>query len=247
MQARHYSRAPIVEAVIDLRVSLPADISMAKIATIHREIESEYPSIEPLFTSAFTLQPGPEIKVDASNKQVGFQFANEKKQFVMQATEEGFSFSHLAPYSNWDTFYGEARKLWMVYLSVCRPLNVRRAAVRFINRLELPGPDIDFKDYLSTYPEIAPGLPQGVSSFAMQLQIPQTEPQCMLIINELFAPPMDANETTLPVILDLDLYREQSWQSADDDDIWAFLSQLRDVKNRVFNESITDRTKGLID
>ena len=60
---------------------------------------------------------------------------------------------------------------------------------------------------------------------------------------EAFAPPFGPE--LVSVILDFDLFREQIWQS-DDEEIWRFLEELRHRKNQVFNASITEKTKELI-
>ena len=45
-------------------------------------------------------------------------------------------------------------------------------ALRYINRINIPLPFTDFKQYLRTTPEIARELPQGLSTFLMRLVIP---------------------------------------------------------------------------
>ena len=77
----------------------------------------------------------------------------------------------------------------------------------------------------------------------MQLQIRQEDLDCMLIINETLAPPAAPNFFT--IILDIDLFRQQVWQSGDKD-IWDFLEKLRHRKNEVFKASITEKTEELI-
>ena len=131
-----------------------------------------------------------------------------------------------------------------IYRNICKPLDVRRTAMRYVNRLDLPGPLLDFKDYLRTIPEIAPDLSQGLSAFFMQLQIPQQDLNCMLIINEGLLPSLSPE--IVSVLLDFDLFREQVWQS-DDEDIWEFLEKLRYRRNLAFEASITDNTRRLID
>ena len=66
---------------------------------------------------------------------------------------------------------------------------------------------------------------------------------CMLVINETLALPPSPG--FISVIFDIDLFRQQAWQS-DDEDIWHFLTQLRERKNQVFRESITEKTEELI-
>ncbi len=242
--ARHYSRAPITEAIIDLRVTLPDGFSVDDLANIHSHITDRFPTREPIHTASLMFQSGPSIKIDANQEHHGFLFRSEDGLRILQAKLSGFTFNRLAPYNTWEEFSASARQLWEVYKDVCKPSSVTRAAVRFINRLNLPGPTLDFKEYLRTVPEVAPDLPQGLSSFFMQLQIPQDDLNCMLIINEAFTPP--TSPELVSVILDFDLFREHVWQS-DDEAIWRFLEELRQRKNLAFEASITDKTRRLID
>jgi len=49
MQERnHYSRAPITEAVIDLRVELPSEATLAEFSNVYTCIEADYPNCENL-------------------------------------------------------------------------------------------------------------------------------------------------------------------------------------------------------
>lgn len=136
--------------------------------------------------------------------------------------------------------------IYGIYKDACKPIHVTRVSTRFINQLNLPIKEpINLQDYLNTVPEVSPDLPKKVlSSFFMQLQIPQEDLNCMLVINEALAPPTSPELIT--VILDFDLFREQIWPS-DTQDIWQFLGELRHRKNQAFEASITDKTRRLID
>ena len=241
--SRHYSKAPITEAIIDLRVTLPEGFSTEQLAAIQTHIRNRFPEKEPIHVGSLLFEAGPSIKIEAARQQNGFLFRSGDGRRVFQATLSGFTFNRLAPYTSWEEFSSEARNLWDIYKEVCRPSSVNRAAVRYINRLDLPGPLLDFKDYLRTIPEVSPDLPQGLSTFFMQLQIPQEDLNCMLIINEAFTPP--TSPELVSVLLDIDLFREQVWQT-DDEEIWNFLEQLRHRKNDVFHACITDKTRELI-
>jgi uncharacterized protein (TIGR04255 family) len=245
---RHYSKAPITEAVIDLRVTLPEGFSLNKLAEIHPHISNYFPTVEPFYkgVGSFTYEPGSSFKADTSEQQVGFWFRSEDNLRTFQATMEGFSFNRLAPYESWEEFNSDAKSMWEIYKEICEPIHVTRAAIRYINQINIPANElIELKDYLSTVPEVSSSLPQkALQTFFMQLQIPQQDLDCMLLINEAIALP--TNPEIVTVILDLDLFRHQIWES-NDEDIWRFLEKLRNRKNEVFEASITDRTRELID
>lgn len=243
-QTRHYSHAPITEAIIDLRVTLPEKISVDDLAAIHPLIIDRFPTKESIHTGTLLVESGPSIKIDASREQHGFLFRSKDGLRIFQAKLSGFTFNRLAPYDSWEELRNDARTMWEIYKDVCKPSSVTRVAVRYINRLDLPGPLVDFKQYLRTVPEVSNDLPQGLASYFMQLQIPQEDLDCMLIINEAFTPPTSPERVS--VILDLDAFRERIWQT-DDEGIWRFLEELRHRKNLAFEASITDSTRRLID
>jgi uncharacterized protein (TIGR04255 family) len=245
---RRYNKPPITEAVIDLRVNLPEGFTVDKLNAIHSSLSENFPTIEPFYkgVGAISYQPGEAFKVDTSEQQIGYWFRSEDNLQTFQASLEGFSFNRLAPYESWEEFSSNAKKLWKIYKEICSPTHVTRLAVRYINQINIPVHELtELKDYLKTVPEVSPELPQNaLQTFFMQLHIPQSDLDCMLIINEAIAPPV--NPEFVSVILDLDLFRQQMWNS-DDEEIWRFLEKLRDRKNEVFEASITDKTRELID
>jgi uncharacterized protein (TIGR04255 family) len=243
----HYSKAPITEAIIDLRTIIPETFPVERFAEIHASIQQDFPIILPYYKGrgAFHYEPGLSFKVETSEHQSGFWFKSENSLQTLQATLEGFTFNRLAPYTSWEEFSATAKHLWTLYQELCQPLSVTRAAIRYINQIHIPAKGlVELEDYLCTLPEISAQLPQGaLQSFFMQLQIPQPDLEATLIINETIAPP--TNPELVTIILDLDLFREHAWESHDKN-IWQFLEKLRLRKNEVFEASITDKVRGLI-
>ena len=244
---RRYEKAPIKEAIIDLRVTLPEGFPVNQIEDIHPSIKDDFPTIEPFYkgVGAFFYQPGSSFQVDTSERQIGFWFRSQDNLRTCQATLEGFSFNQQAPYESWERFSSEAKNLWQIYTKICKPIQVVRVAVRYINQINIPANEIvELKDYLTTVPEVSSKLSQKtLQSFFMQLQIPQRDLDCMLTVNEAIAPLTDPEVVT--VILDLDLFCHQVWENSDED-IWILLEKLRDRNNEVFEASITDKTRELI-
>lgn len=245
---RLYKKAPIKEAVIDLRASLPKEISLDKLSNIGPIVSDNFPKIEPFYRGigALHYQPGESFQVDTTEQQVGFWFRSEDNLQTFQATLEGFAFNRLAPYVSWEVFRGDAKRLWEVYKEVCKPTEVTRVALRYINQINIPVDQlIELKDYLRTVPEVSPNMAQSaLQTYFMQLQIPQSDLDCMLIINEAIAQPTNPDFVT--IIFDLDLFRHVVLDS-NSEEIWQFLDKLRDRKNEVFEASITDKTRELID
>jgi uncharacterized protein (TIGR04255 family) len=253
LERTHYSRAPITEAIIDLRIVPAQGFSVESLVPIREAVADRYPIQEEeqlqyqqmSFVGTDLLQTGGGHQIN------GFRFVSEDKREIFYTRLDGFAFSTKAPYDRWESFRDEARSLWNLYSSVAMPEGVTRAAMRYINRIDVPGAGagIRLEDYLRTYPEFSVDFPEAsfMNNFFMQLQLWQQDLGCWLIINE--APDVSPEEGTLSVRLDLDLFREQyeePWPVDDDTMVWEFLERLHDRKNEVFEASITNRTRRLI-
>ena len=129
----HYKNAPIREAVIDIKAELSPDIDFEKLRAIQSQVITEYPREETRHLSEGLFQFGPEIKATAQQKPWAVVFWNAPKNQVVQARMDGFAFSRLEPYEDFDRLKNEARRLWDIYREVARPTKIRRVAVRYIN------------------------------------------------------------------------------------------------------------------
>lgn len=238
-----YSKAPITEALIDLQVTLPDEITVADLARVNIGGEIGYPHRRNRFASETQIALGEQLGTATRQTHIGYTFVSSDERQIVQVRLDGFTFSRLAPYDRWETFRREAHRLWKFYRSVAEPVNVTRAAVRYINRLDLPLAMEDFKDYLRTVPEVAPDLPQGLSGYFMQLAIPQEDIGASLLLNETLLSPPDPD--TVSILLDIDLFRVFE-PPIEEEDVWRLLDQFRARKNEVFEACITDRTRELI-
>jgi uncharacterized protein (TIGR04255 family) len=162
---------------------------------------------------------------------------------VVQATETGFTFNKLRPYEHWSRFRDEARQIWNEYAGIARPARATRMALRYINRIELPLPFGDFKEFILTVPEVAPGVSQALDRFFMRLDIPYPDVPALAIITltmDTSVPIIDR----VPIIFDIDVFRESEVDPGSEE-IWDTLEALRTLKNQIFFSSLTDKAKEL--
>ncbi len=243
VKTRHYPHAPITEAIIDLKIEQTSDVTIAGLEKVQLGLESEYPNKKHRNVAVLQGQmDNQETSASASTEHVGFLFTSQDSRYIFQARLDGFSVSRLAPYENWQPFRDEARRLWNAYRTVVQPTKVIRMAVRYINRLDLPLPLTDLKDYLRTSPEISVDLPQELEGYFMQLRIPQVDIQSLAVINQAIIEP--ATQNVASIVLDIDLFRHENLPH-DEDELWNFFETLHERKNNIFEACITDRTREL--
>ncbi len=225
------SRAPIREALVDLRTQPLADI-----ATLEAFREAVAPELGGEVHEMLELQfrgkgTSPPEALPAKVK--GFQLWSKDKLRVVHVREDGFSVSQLPPYKSWPELRTFAKDAFTRFVSIVRPERVSRCALRYINEISLPEGSVP-ADYLRTLPTVAPSLPQAPVGFLIRLELPM--PSSRVLLTEVF----DAVGQKL--VLDIDTFREEEF-AANDAAVWAALDSLRDVKNDVFFGCITDKAK----
>jgi len=243
MNRRHHDlHAPVREALIDIRVKLPADVSLEALQRVGAG-EARYPKSARHGQVAWHLSLGTSVETSATATPLGHTFVSSDDQRSFQARLDGFAFSWRAPYESWPPFRDEARRLWDLYRALARPEVVTRIGLRYINRIDLPLPFADFDEYLRTLPEISPDMSTGVRNYFMQLQVPQEDLNAIVILNEAVMP--QTNPDYVSVLLDIDVFRSAAIPSAETA-LWDLFAAFAERQNQVFAASITPKTQELI-
>jgi len=245
-----FRNAPITEAVLELRTKLPPTTNLDRLASFQDVFRDRYPLRKErrIWQGQLQMKPGtsePEI-TSTGGQPNGYMFSSQDEKQVIQVRLDGFAFSRLKPYDRWSSFRNEARELWTHYRQIAEPEVITRAGLRYINRIELPLPIGDFKEYIQTVPDIAPGVPQALLDFFMRLVIPMPETQAFAVITETIERPGDPNPNILPWLFDIDVFKEASY-SVNGEEVWQTLEELRIIKNSIFFNSITPKARRLFE
>ncbi len=239
-----FRNAPITEALIDIRTELPHSVSLADLEVLHRSIQTQYPEKQrrTMWEGLFELRGELGARAKTQSQVVGYLFKSADGKQVVQFRLDGFSFSRLRPYTQWEDVYREARRLWDIFRGHTKPIRVNRLATRYINSIEIPAKKFDYDDYFTAAPRIPPALPQVLGHFFTRLVVPFANEGAKAIIVQTPSEKPDPVNST--VILDIDVYAEGNVAPGDQkiDEIFAM---LRKVKNEIFFNSVTDKTKEL--
>jgi uncharacterized protein (TIGR04255 family) len=239
-----FPKAPITEALVDIRVKLPGNVSLADLEKLHDRIRVEYPDKKTrrMWEGTFEMRNEKDPLQKTPFQVDGYVFTSADGRQVVQFRLDGFTFSRLRPYSRWDEVFAEARRLWGIYMTETKPLLVTRLAVRYINSIEIPSKTLDYDEYFTASPRIPPALPQGLLHFFTRLVIPFPDREAIAIITQT---PLDRPDPlNTVIILDIDVSKETKL-SPEDSTISDVLSILREIKNEIFFSSVTEKTKEL--
>lgn len=246
MSQKHYSKAPIVEAIVDIQVKMAEDFSHNSFDAAHSRLSDRFPVKSPMKMVEMRLEAGAntgESSHSSSSTDIGLRLTNKDNSRVIQLRTNGFTYSHMPPYTSWEVLRDEAYQAWLIFVATCKPKTVVRCALRFVNRVDIPKPSIELHEYFHLYPEIPKGVPQDMNGMFMQLQMPQPDIEGMAIINQAVVDPTTPG--TMSVLLDFDLFQVRDY-APNDEAIWHLLDKLRIRKNELFEACITDETRRLI-
>ncbi len=238
----HLSKAPLNEALVDLRTSVPEDFQGDRFLDLKETLAEEYPKVvvRQAMRADFRVAEG-QVKATPLGVH-GVFFTSEDDKQIAQFRVDGFTFSRLRPYTSWKEIFPEALRLWGHYAEIAgvnRVNYVSRIAVRYINRIDLAIPVGDFGDHLTVPPEIPSELSQTLSGFLTRVIIEDPETNNSAIVTQSLEKGVD--DQSVSVILDIDAYRQGTFSDRASDLIPMF-EELHSLKNRIFFGFITEQT-----
>jgi uncharacterized protein (TIGR04255 family) len=243
---RHLARAPITEALIDLRVSPREGLTFEELRAAFDAPDFGYYAKNPITQGTFSFKLTPEGRAPetaAESAQVGLRLHSEDERYVAQCALTGFTLSRLRPYENWERLRDEAQRTWSVYVERLHPQRVVRIATRFINNLSLPTePGTSLQTYLHKLADVPEQAPQTVEAFFQRFQLVDAQSGARVILT--LALDGNARGERVPVILDVDAVMSTSVDPRDPE-VWNTLHRLRDLKNECFFGTITERAAEL--
>lgn len=237
------TKAPITEALIDIRIKAKENFDVEQFRSLHDSIAEQYPDKKTRhrWESKFEFKNGKPPISTAADVIDGYLFTSSDKKQIFQARIDGFTFNRLKPYETWETFRNEALRLWRLYKALMRP-EIIRVALRYNNKFDIPQPNRDFNEYLTAAPIVPEGLPQGVSSFLTRVVIHNPEIDASAIVTQAFE--QIVNPDFLTIILDIDVFKLRS-EGINEEEALKALENLRNFKNNIFFASITKKVKEL--
>src|SRR5579864_1452406 len=132
---RRLANAPITEAIVDFRVTLPPGFEVEAFTSLKGKLRDTYPVVEErrLFEARFEMKEGKALPPDTEEKGLqGYFFQSEDRRNIAQFRRDGFTYNRLAPYTSWGDLQPEALRLWDLYAEVAAPEKLDRLALRYI-------------------------------------------------------------------------------------------------------------------
>jgi uncharacterized protein (TIGR04255 family) len=240
----HLANAPIVEAVISVTARAQAPWEELAITQRLKHALPEYPKVvsrnhvQQEITLS-TLGPDQPNSVIKNLGWLGLVFQSADDKHIAQFTRDGFSFHRLQPYEDWEKFSIEAMRLWRMHADLAQPLEIQRAALRFINRIEMQPGEIRCEEYIKLSPQPIEGLDLPFMGFFHQDTLAAPGHPLAINVIRTIQPPQTPNGG-IAIILDIDASTTAPFQVSQEDLAYR-LQQMRWLKNKVFFGNVTGK------
>jgi len=236
------SKAPIIEAVIDIRVipSKPWDATNL-LSTIKPQLP-DYLKIEETREVKYQISSGKSLENNPKTEDlgcVGLRAQSNDGSYITQFNKDSFVLSRVKTYDKWEPFCNEARKLWQLYCELLQPKQAIRIGVRFINRIPVAKDGLKFNSYYKSPQQPFTNLDLPLQGFMHHdvIQIPDS-PYFVNLIKAV-QPLVDPNMDKVGLIIDIDVFL-QKMVDCKFEVIAEYLKDMRWIKNEMFFESLTD-------
>lgn len=245
MDSREFrlENAPIIEAVLDIDCDLPPSLDILTLEAAARDrFLGDYPICETryLFQHEFETKPSGASRTSTHQAVQGFMFRQEDGKQIVQVRAEGFSFNRLAPYSTFSNYLPAIAYAWKAFAEIASPVTVRTIRLRYINRILLPlnNHEVELEDYLSLAPKLPD--PESMTFVGFLNQSIAVEKRTGNEVNTtLTTQPVE--DGRLPILFDIIVASNQSVAPTDWPEIESCIIALRNLKNRVFKDTLTDK------
>lgn len=240
-----YRRPPIVEALCTLRFASAFEWDPTVPGRLYERLASDYPELpkqEELVAPDFSAKSdseGPGVTLRKPSSRITFRNQNK----LVTVRENAIGIHCLAPYEGWPSLRKRVEDALAAYEEVASPKGVEELTVRYVNRVDIPGRDLDFTDYFTIGQSLPPAFPAILTGFFDRVNMRYED--IPADINFTWTSLVDSpSEDIMSFILDFDLlYREGCAIS----DALKTLDELHDREKNAFESVIKQPLREVFD
>lgn len=232
----HLSKAPIVEAVIDIRITPKGDLDEKKVSSFLREKLPDYPTQKGMISKTLEIAVGKESKGPIV-KDLGFmgsRVESTTEPYIAQFNKEAFVFSRLSPYNKWELFVSEAIRLWNLYCDLACPEEIQRIGVRFINKIDAIEGSVELENYYENSPASIKDTDWPILNY---MHKDTYQPMASYMVNVIRTVKRGQDTSGAGLILDIDVIMNMRFRN-DIELIMEHLVKMKWIKNKTFFNSI---------
>jgi len=237
---RRYARPPIIEAVFEFQFEEPS--GERDLERLRDRFKRQYPAIEQ------QLQISVEVrgeKVTTTSTPSGFKMTSANALDVLLVQTKSLGTTRLAPYESWESLISTAKANYEAFTKIVGRRKITRIGARFLNRIDIPTKKLVGQSLIDwVYVGIA--IPTTVTAVIgpYSLSVNCVDVQTGIKIQLQSSLGLTSLLEHASIFLDVDAYQDTDIPTRLDE-LWEHAEVLRQAKNNVFENNITDATRAL--
>ena len=243
---RHLSKAPITEAIVDIRVKAHPEFNAQLFEQLKDPLAKRFPHVSKQqgIEASFTIDR--ERGAIPSTRDLGLRgyfYKSEDGLDIAQFRVDGFTYNRLKPYTSWERIFPQAMDLWKLYATTAKPTHVTRLALRYLNQIVVPKAVDAFEQIVTAPLPLPPEIPSLMSRFFTRVTVHDQETGLTAHISQAFEPNERGEPGTL--ILDIEVFHQRDYDAGSAttfDAISKIFSSIHEMKNKIFFQSLTEET-----
>lgn len=242
MPSRRYSKPPVTEAVI--QVLLAPALTIEEVRSASQSLSHNYPG-EQEYRLIDLAEIAPNTTLQLKDGLVQFRRATDDQQEVVIINPDFLLVSALAPYRGWEHLQRRFDRDWESMRKSFGYRRLTRISMRYINRIDVPTSSMPEEAPEKTFIRAWMDKPASIgacSQYALQGRFLARLPGCEISLN------VAMQDSPVPehvgFTLDIDLLRVRDVPQRPDA-VLDLLEQMRQEKNRIFEDLITDEARKL--
>jgi uncharacterized protein (TIGR04255 family) len=243
-EIRHLSKAPITEAAINFQVDASQQWDAETVRDALGRRWANCPQVQELRPVRVQIQIAPagpvaQPALAPAGPQLPIQgFIFRGQTAIYQARRDGFTFTRLAPYQNWNSLISDAFDGWDAFQELLRPRELHAVSIRFLNRLQFDLPEFSPSRYFTVPPKTPPNLQWRLHGFHEQAVYAPPDSPCLVTVQTMPAFVADpANE--IAFVLTIEVILTQSLPALGRP-LDSVLSEMHALKNDAFFNLLTE-------
>lgn len=173
---KQYKQDPITEAICEFHFEPSSTWDLTVPGLIYEKLQSAFPEKRQCKLVNQVIAPADAGSVPQIEIVDRIQFYNAAKTALVQTNQHFLSINHLRPYPTWTKFLPIIKEGLDAYCCAAQPLSITKVGLRYLNRIEIPGPKAALPEYFNIYPGMADTvLPHDFSSciVGVRSQVPE--------------------------------------------------------------------------
>jgi uncharacterized protein (TIGR04255 family) len=243
---RKYKNPPIVEALCEFQFvsSQPWDFAIP--GMLYERIKGDFPIRGQQMAFDIVLEPKEggktEQRIEFGSPRL--RFFNKDKNSLVQVGPDLLTINHLKPYPTWEVFKPLILRILHEYVNVANPKGFKRIGLRYINKIDFEGNEIELSDYFNYRPLTPNNLPQEYKSFQVTVEFPYENERDALRLTLATIIPEKPNILSLALDLDYIMIKPESVKL---DEVSTWLENAHMIIEDAFESCITDKSRKLFE